>query len=643
VIGIDFGTTNSCAAFDDAFGGVSAVSARPVNTPPYDAIIATAVLDPLATSPLIGVEAQERAWFLGKDQRPPFLNSFKPLMDYLRLRERRYLPVSEKLVYDPVGQGDRAVTRYEWIDVGGVEFSREQIIGGAAAITSQLILSGRTQGANDERVLLGLPITFSSRSRKRMIAALHSSGLLGGYRDLLQRVRFVREPVAAAAAAAYEGYDFADRELVLVFDHGGGTLDLCLIEFQRIPGFDFPMPVRELAAGGDADVAGRAMDRAIIRELRFDPEVAHALETLDERELEERVKAAKERLSTRESYEIITESGDIDVTRPLLARAIRPVLATISQELERVCEVAGVSPGDIDRVLMTGGSSLMPSVQDTVASFFPHLDEYHLRRYDPADDGDIELAITEVAQGLVRVALDDTIEQVVHWDVELSTSERPEFVTIAPRGTAYERGDDGEPELVVRHPIDDANRDGMSFGLYEHQLDHDFVFGLAEVPPQHRPTELEIRLRPNEIFPRLRLLDQEGSVLPRSGRSTGTAAEIQIEADLLALDEEDLDEFFNKDVEYLPDERFEKFTHAPLSRRLKVDDVIEWTVSNDRGGLLRLRGTIFRVVRRDDYADIGEMDSWDLREFEFHVKSPGAVSYRVRPNHGYVRLAPKQQ
>jgi actin-like ATPase involved in cell morphogenesis len=642
VIGIDFGTTNSCGAFDDAFGGVAAISARPVNTPPYDAIVATAVLDPLAAAPIIGVEAQERAWILGAVNRPPFLNSFKPLMDYLRLRERRYLPVSEKLVYDPVGQGDRPITRYEWIDVGGVEFSREQIVGGAAAIMSQLILAGRDQGASDDRVLLGLPVTFSSRSRKRMIAALHHTGLLGGYHDLLRRVRFVREPVAAAAAAAYVGYDFADREIVLVFDHGGGTLDLCLVEFRRIPGFDSPMPVRELAAGGDADVAGRAMDRAIIHELRFDPEVARALETLDERELEERVKAAKERLSTRESYEIITESGDVEVTQPLVARAIRPVLATITQELERVCEVAGLQPRDVDRVLMTGGSSLMPAVQDTVGSYFGHLDEYHLRRYDPADAGDIELAITEVAQGLMRVGLDDTIEQIVHWDVELSTSEHPEFVMIAPRGTAYQRGADGEPELVVRYPIEDANRDGMSFGLYEHQLEHDFVFGLAEVPPQRQPTELEIRLRPNEVFPRLRLLDEHGSVLPRRGAS-GTIADVQVEADLLALGEADLVEFFNKDVEYLPDVRFDDFTHAPLCRRLKVDDVIEWTAPDAKGRLLRRRGIIARVVRRDDYADIREMDSWDLRDFEFHVKSAGAVSYRARPPHGYVRLAPRQQ
>ena len=313
----------------------------------------------------------------------------------------------------------------------------------------QLISAGTAQGANDERVLLGLPITFSSRARKRMIESLHRTSLLGGYHDLLRRVRFVREPVAAAAAAVYEGYDFADRETVLVFDHGGGTLDICLIEFQRVAGFDVPMPVRELGAGGRGDVAGGAMDQALITELRLDPEIDRALDTLTDRMVEERVKAAKQALSTRPSYEFVTESGDVEVTQHLLTRAIRPLLASIVQELERVCDAAGLLPQEVDRVLMTGGSSLMPAVQDTIAKYFSHLDEYHLRRYDPSDDGDVERAITEVAQGLVRVALDDTIEQIVHWDFTLSTSEHPEFVTVAPRGTSYDRGDDGEPELLV--------------------------------------------------------------------------------------------------------------------------------------------------------------------------------------------------
>jgi hypothetical protein len=639
MIGIDFGTTNSCAAFDDPFGGVRTASARPVNTPPYDAIIATAVLDPLGKAPIIGVEAQERA---NLGHKAPYLDSFKPLMDYLRLRERRHIAVADELVYSPVEQGDKHVTKYAWIDVGG-PFSRDQIVAGAAAIIARLISCCRDEGADDERVLLGLPITFSSRSRKRMIDALRRTAQLGGYHDLLRRVRFVREPVAAAAAAAYQGYDFADREVVLVFDHGGGTLDLCLVEFQRIPGFDAPMPVRELAVGGDADVAGRAMDQALISELRFDPETARALDTLGVRMTEERVRAAKQALSTRPEYVIVTEAGDIEVTHELLARAVRPILATITSELERVCSTAGLPTSDVDRVLMTGGSSLMPVVQDTVAACFPHLDEYRLRRYDPGDDGDVERAITEVAQGLVYVALDNTIEQIVHWDVELSSSEHPDFITVARRGTPYGRTADGEPELVITEDIEDRHNDGMSFGIYEHQLDHDFVFGLAEVPPQHAKTRLEIRLRPNETFPRLRLLNGDGKVVPRGIRPSGGPADRGVEADLIALSETELEAFFRADVEYLPDARFERFSHAPLARRLKVDDVVEWTLLSEKGNLLRRRGTVTRVVRRDDYADIREMDSWDLDEFELHIKAAGARTYRLRPSHGYIRLAPKQQ
>jgi actin-like ATPase involved in cell morphogenesis len=561
---------------------------------------------------------------------------------------------SEKLVYDKLAEVHRALPQYKWVEVGG-KVSREEIVSGAATIMRQLIAAGTAQGASSERVLLGLPITFSGRARKRMIESLCETELLGGYHDLLRRVRFVREPIAAAAAAVYEGYDFADRETVLVFDHGGGTLDLCLIEFQRVAGFDVPMPVRELGAGGRGDVAGSAMDQALMKELRLDPEIDRALEPLDEYTLQEQIKAAKQTLSTRPSYEVITESGDVQVTQHILTRALRPLLASIVQELDRTCDVAGLAPQDVDRVLMTGGSSLMPAVQDTLAAYFSHLDEYRLRRYDPSDEGDIERAITEVAQGLVHVARDDTIEQIVHWDLTLSTSEHPEFVTVAPRGTPYARGDDGEPELLVYHDIDDTNRDGMSFGIYEHQLDQEFVFGLAEVPRQDQPARLEMRFRPNEVFPRLRLLNADGTPI-RRGKRAGPRCDIFAEADLMALDEGYLEEFFAIDLEYLPDVHFTRFTHAPLSRLLKEDDLVEVTIPSGNGQLTRCRGAIARVVRRNDGADIKEMNSWNLRDFEFDITvmvfqsptgrrmtSKHGRTFRVRADHGYIRLAPKQQ
>ena len=104
-----------------------------------------------------------------------------------------------------------------------------------------------------------------------MICALHRTGLFPSYQDLLRRVRFMLEPLAAATAGMREVFDADDHERVLVFDHGGGTLDLSLIEFfERRSGFDYPVPVRELAGGGARGVAGEAFDQAFRSELAED-------------------------------------------------------------------------------------------------------------------------------------------------------------------------------------------------------------------------------------------------------------------------------------------------------------------------------------------------------------------------------------
>ena len=109
----------------------------------------------------------------------------------------------------------------------------------------------------------------------------------------------------------------------------------------------------------------------------------------------------------------------------------------------------------------------------------------------------------------------------------------------------------------------------------------------------------------------------------------------------MALTEAELEDFFRGDVEYLPDARFETFSHAPLARRLKVHDFVEWTTPAKNGGVRRFRGTITRIVcgRRD----VNEMDSWDLRRFKLTIKAEGAWTYQLTPSHGHIRLAPKQQ
>lgn len=640
MIGIDFGTTNSCAAYDDALGNVVVVSAQPHNTPPYDGIVASTVLDPLSPDPLIGIAAQVAYQSVaGRDR--PYLNGFKPHLDHQRLKERRWVPVGTQSVYDPMAQAELVEVVHDWMNVGGGTYSRAEIVAAVAALVRALVDLGRSEGADDSVLLVGLPVSFSSRARKRLIAALHAAGAASDFATLLRRVRFIDEPVAAAAAATHEGYGLADRERVLVFDHGGGTLDLSIIEFHQRPDFPFPVPVRELAANGRDDVAGRSIDRDLGLELRQDPDLDRILDAVSEWDAASFVETLKIRLSTRDATELVTQEGALGCDRATLRRAIGPILARIEQLIERTLVHAHLLPGEIDRVLMTGGSSLMPDVQNTMSALFPHLDDLHLRRYDPHDDDDVQSAITEVAQGLVRFGMDDTLGRVAHWDVELSTSEHPEFQVIVPQGTPFDRDADGRPSLVRTVSVDDANRDGMSFGLYERQLDRTFTFGLAEVPPQPDPVVLEVTLRPEALFPTLRLLSSsDGSVLRREISPTGWPSDKIVAADLGSLGEDQLIEFFENDVEYIPDCRFARFEHAPLCRRLKVEDYVEWTAAS-RGGIVRRRGEIQRILRRSDHESVTEMDDWDLRLFRFHVRSPDFVMYPLQVGHGYIRLAPK--
>ena len=646
MIGLDFGTTNSCAAFGDYRGDVSTVSLAPVNTPPYDAILASSVLDPLSDAPIIGMRAQETYRQLGADARSrrTYLNEFKLHLDDYRLKERRRILEREVLVYNPHQQVDVAkpIYREEWT---AASYTRDELIGAVTAIVGQALRNAEQQGGETDRLLLGIPVAFSSRARKRLLCALYRTGLFGSYRDLLSHVRFLLEPLAAAAAGMREAFDADDRERVLVFDHGGGTLDLSLIEFERRPESDFLVPAKELAAAGAKDVAGGSIDLAFRTELAEDREIREALARLDRWESGQYVKGAKEDLSIADEADLIVPGGSFRVSRAVLERAVAPILGRIEQEIRRLLARASMDLADVDRVLMTGGSSLVPSVQQRVAVVFRDLAERdRVRRYDPRDPGDVERAITEVAQGLVHFGSAEAVERVVLWDVDLVSSERSGFISVARRGDRYEVDAEGRPELRRTIELTDENGDGMAIGLWEAQLDrHFFLFGIADVPPQTEPVALEIRLRPDSLYPSLRLLDGEGKTVTRDHRLTGWSSDEQVAADVELVGGGQLEDFFDSDhVDFLPDTPFRSFQHAPLTRALSVGDRIEWTTySGARSGkqLPRGCGEIVSIRKIGEHEPLEEMDSLDLHDFEFTVRGDAAGTFRVNQPHGYIRVA----
>jgi molecular chaperone DnaK (HSP70) len=650
MIGLDFGTTNSCAAFAESYlGEVITASVAPLNTPPYDAVLGSSVLDPLGPDARLGVQAEEAYRTLSRAERgaADFLSNFKPYLNNGRLRKQIREIDSTERFYDGLQQVDveRHTYRDTWVGEG---HPRELLVEAVGLLLRRLLVSAVEAGGSLDRILLGTPVAFSSRARKRMVAALYATGQFDSYRDIIERTRFIPEPVAAAAMGMREAIDPRERECVVVFDHGGGTLDLSIVEFDLRPEFDFPVPVRELAPpSGENGVAGKAFDEALKRELCASGPIRRELESLGEALALRLVRDVKEQLSTQDDARLaIFDDGDERiVTRTQLEIASAPLLGQIEQQVRRLLADAGKESSQVDRVLMTGGSSLIPCVQKKIRDLFPDLSESgRIRAYDPADAGDVERAVTEIAQGLALLGEDRSdFRRAVIWDVELLDSEGRGFRPVASRGDTYDVDDDGRPLLRREVELNDLNGNGMALGVWESQLDkRNFLFGVAEVPPSDEDLKLEVVLRPDSLYPTLRVLHANREPLQRESEF-GWTANRTVSADIEILTEGQLAEFFDQDeVDYLPTAPFGRFRHAPLTRFIGLGDDVEWVEHRSDGRPpLSHAGEVVAIREIGDHEQLEEVQSFLLADYELQVRmqsTGGRVA--ISPRFGTIRIRP---
>ena len=651
MIGIDFGTTNSCVAVRGAFGDVEPVAVATGPRPPYDTVLRTAVLNPERDRAPVGQDAINRArQRLNAGDR--YLESFKPYLDEQKLRTWMPVKVTVGYVYDPLLESELERTATQTLWVGG-QYTRDELVRGTAHVFSHLLQQATRAGGELDQIWLGMPVNFSSCARKRLICGLAQAwneegrAFFEGYRDVLSRVRFVLEPVAVAAGPIRDALDVEDRENVLVFDHGGGTLDLSLITFERRPEFEHPVPVRELAALGSAEVAGRAIDLHFREYLDSQSAFARATERRRAYAVDGFVEECKQRLSTDSTGEAWP---GVFVGRDEFERAIEPVLANIEQLLRRAVDRAELTLDGIDRVVLTGGSSLIPAVQARVAATFPHLDEYRLLRYDAADRRGVESAITEVAKGLVdfgdRVATQSFFEQVALWDVDISIGGRRGFKRIVERGTPYRRNGDGTPSLGRRVPLDPMPGEGTSIGVYEDQLGPRFQFGLADLPPLPDGGELHIIMRPERLLPALRVVGPDGEVVIRDVRDSLDRSDWCGQADVMHMSEDQLTRYFAEDADYHPIAGYKRFESSPLVRRLRVGDLVEWCQDVDGAGpgrrLSRCRGEVVRIRDIESGEFVDEMTSWEPADYVFDLREEGrAETFRMQGRNGSLRLSPR--
>ncbi|WP_145104968.1 molecular chaperone DnaK [Cereibacter sediminicola] len=355
VIGIDLGTTNSCVAIMDGAQPRVIENSEGARTTPS----------------IVGFTDSER--LVGQPaKRQAVTNPSNTVFAVKRLIGRRVgdaeVEKDKKLVpYSIVngGNGDA------WVEVRGEKYSPSQI---SAFILQKMKETAEAYlGETVTQAVITVPAYFNDAQRQ----ATKDAGKIAG----LEVLRIINEPTAAALAY---GLDKKDTKTIAVYDLGGGTFDITILEID-----DGLFEVK--STNGDTFLGGEDFDMRIVNYLADEFKKEHGVDlTLDKmalQRLKEAAEKAKIELSSSQQTEINQPfiSMDRNTGQPLhmvmkLTRAkLESLVADLIKKSLKPCEAAlkdaGVSKSDIDEVVLVGGMTRMPRVVEEVTKFFgkePH-------------------------------------------------------------------------------------------------------------------------------------------------------------------------------------------------------------------------------------------------------------------------------
>ncbi|WP_224449759.1 molecular chaperone DnaK [Haloprofundus salilacus] len=246
------------------------------------------------------------------------------------------------------------------VDVDGEEYTPEQI---SAMILQKIKRDAEEYLGDDvEKAVITVPAYFNDRQRQ----ATKDAGEIAGF-DV---ERIINEPTAASMAY---GLDDDSDQTVLVYDLGGGTFDVSIL--------DLGGGVYEVVAtNGDNDLGGDDWDEAIIDYLAQEFKNDHGIDLREDRQALQRLKDAAEEakieLSSRKETDInlpfvtATDSGPVhleqSLTRAKFESLTSDLIDRTVEPTEQALSDAGYSKSDIDEVILVGGSTRMPQVQEKV-------------------------------------------------------------------------------------------------------------------------------------------------------------------------------------------------------------------------------------------------------------------------------------
>ena len=246
------------------------------------------------------------------------------------------------------------------VELDGEEYTPEQV---SAMILQKIKRDAEEYLGDDiEKAVITVPAYFNDRQRQ----ATKDAGEIAGF----EVERIVNEPTAAAMAY---GLDDESDQTVLVYDLGGGTFDVSIL--------DLGGGVYEVVAtNGDNDLGGDDWDHAIIDQLADEFESEHGVDLREDRQalqrLTEAAEEAKVELSSRKETRInlpfiaTTDDGPLDLEQKLTRATFESLTEDLIERTvgptEQALSDAGYDKGDIDEVILVGGSTRMPQVQDRV-------------------------------------------------------------------------------------------------------------------------------------------------------------------------------------------------------------------------------------------------------------------------------------
>ena len=352
IIGIDLGTTNSCVAIME--GGQPKVIENSEGARTTPSVVAFSDKGEL----LVGQVAKRQA----------ITNPENTVFSIKRFMGRRMEEVSEEMKMVPyrviAGQGNAVRVRSR-----GKEYGPEQI--------SAYILQKMKQSAEDylgekvTRAVITVPAYFNDAQRQ----ATKDAGRIAGF----EVERIVNEPTAAALAY---GLDKKKDETIAVYDFGGGTFDISILEVGE-------GVVEVKSTNGDTHLGGDNIDQRIIEWIVSEFKKENGIDLSKDRmalqRLKETAEKAKCELSTVTETEINLPFITADATGPkhLTMKLSRSQFERLAMDLfersmppvQQALKDAGVKPSDIDEVVLVGGSTRIPKIQEIVKQFFgkePH-------------------------------------------------------------------------------------------------------------------------------------------------------------------------------------------------------------------------------------------------------------------------------